>query len=163
MKKHSISSFSSLLLFFVFVLFLLPVLILSAGVYQSSVDGKQLNDNLYTASTYLTTKFRQHDGAEGEISQTELEGVPALCFTDEISGQTFYTYLYLLEGELKELFTMEDSAAALRMGTTIAELSSFSVEEPGRDMFHITLVDENGQKSEILLHVGSSMEGGGKS
>ena len=159
MKQHSISSFSSLLLFFVFVLFLLPVLILSAGVYQASVSGKRVNDNLYTASTYLTTKFRQHDGEGMRIYETKVDETPALCFTDVYGEQTFCTYIYLQDGKLKELFTMEDIPASLQMGTTIAELSAFHVSLPRDDMFHITLVDEDDKKSEILLHAGPSADG----
>ena len=153
-KPHAISAFSSMLLFFVFLLFLLPVLILAAGAYQSSVEGKDINDNLYTASTYLTTKFRQYDGEEGALSLTPFGDGPALCFTSHTGEKTYLTYLYLQEGALRELYTMEGLHPSPQMGMEIAELSGFSIEEPQPEFFLFTLEDPKGHSSRLLLHAG---------
>ena len=154
-NQHTISSFSSLLLFFVFILFLLPVLILAAGAYQSSVEGKHLCDNLYTASTYLTTKFRQYDGGGCTISESSFGEGAALCFAKDVNGKPYDTYLYLWGSDLKELFTLSGSAPDPSMGTTIAHLSDFTIEKPADGMFVFTLTDENGDTSSLLLHAGT--------
>ena len=60
-KKHSIDSLAALLLFAMYVLFLLFLMLFGAGNYQASVKNLDTNNNLYTASSYITTKFRQHD------------------------------------------------------------------------------------------------------
>ena len=60
-KKHSIDSLAALLLFAMYVLFLLFLMLFGAGNYQASVKSLDTNNNLYTAASYITTKFRQHD------------------------------------------------------------------------------------------------------
>ena len=152
--QHPILSFSSLLLFFVFVLFLLPVLILSAEAYRASVHGQEQNANLYTASNYITAKFRQHDIGENDIFLSELMGIPALCFSDTLNEEAYTTYLYLIDGELKELFTAKDSQAPPSMGTVIASLADFSVTETQDGMFWFSLTDKDGSTSRFALHRG---------
>ena len=152
--QHPILSFSSLLLFFLFVLFLLPVLILSAETYRASVRGQDLNTNLYTASNYITAKFRQHDTGENDIFLSDFMGYQALCFSDSHEGENYTTYLYLMGQELKELFTMEGSIATPDMGTVIADLADFSVSESANGVFWFSLIDCDGVSSRFALHRG---------
>ena len=154
LPHHSVQSASTLLLFFLFILFLLPVLILGAGTYRASVEGLDRNQNLYTASGYITAKFRQYDTPEGRIRLDSLEGIPALSFSENSGEEKVITYLYLTGNELKELFTVEGSAASAQMGTTIASLASFSVEERDHGLYAFHLVDEQGSESRFLLHAG---------
>ena len=78
---HSISSLFSLLLFSVFALFLMLMLLFSARVYQQTVKQTDSDSGLGTAITYLTTKFRQHDQADGIFSGS-LDDIQnfAFCF-----------------------------------------------------------------------------------
>lgn len=66
-RPFHILSFS-LLLFGVFALFLMLMLLFSARVYQQTVRQTDSDSGLGTAITYLTTKFRQHDQADGIFS-----------------------------------------------------------------------------------------------
>ena len=159
--QHPISQVGSLLLFFVYVLLMLPVLITSAGAYHASVDGKSVNDNLYTGVGYLTTTFRQYDRGDS-IKLCSYAGGQALCFTETIEESSYHTYLYLLNGELKELFTMEGYTPDPGMGTTIADLAAFTIEQPQDDYLLITMEDQHAQSSTLLLHLGVSEIGEGK-
>ena len=94
--NHSISSFSSLLLFGIFALFLMLMLLFSARLYQQTVKQTDSDSGLGTAVTYLSVKFRQHDQANGIFSGS-LDGTPALCFRDEIKGKEYITYIYQKE------------------------------------------------------------------
>ena len=187
-QQHPIQQLSSLLLFLIFVLFLLPVLILSAGAYRTSVEGENLNYNLYTAVNYITTKFRQHETPTGKIRNTGLdpdgsgqegtalkgilvstmprsetgtrirvttfEGLNALAFDDEIDGNIYHTWLFLKDGELKELYAMEGVMPDASMGSTIAELTFFEVEEDSQGLYWFTLQDKDGRSSRFCLHAG---------
>lgn len=66
-----------------------------AGNYQASVKSLDTNNNLYTAASYITTKFRQHD-IPGMTSLTELQGTQVLCFQEAIEGKDYCTYIYLM-------------------------------------------------------------------
>ena len=164
LKQHSVMSVSSLLLFFLFVLFLLPMLIESAQAYRINVQGQERNNNLYTASAYITTKFRQFDWSGGKITLEPFvsgsdeadaaESFPALCFISDKNGSTYCTYLYLYEGQLKELYTQMGSMADAAMGTTIAVLSGFEVEIDENGLYYFKLTDPEGISSVFCLHGG---------
>lgn len=153
-KKHSADMLSSLLLFGVYVLFLLLMLLFAAGAYQNAVRGTEENCNLRTAMSYITVKIRQHDNGR-DVFPGEIQNTPALCMTDEIDGKTYITYIYLYNGELKELFTAEKSNASLPMGTYIASLDSFLIEETPEHFFQIFMKDINGSTGEFLIHPGA--------
>lgn len=151
--KHSIEALATLLLFAMYVLFLLFLLLFGAANYQVSVKSMDTNNNLYTASSYVTTKFRQHD-QPGRISLTELHGVQALCFQEDIENKTYATYIYFDGQHLKELFTSTTSQADLSMGTDLAELKEFQIEILYDHFYRITMTDTDGYTSIFLLHPG---------
>ena len=151
--RHSIDSLAALLLFALFILFLLFMLLFGAGSYQASVRGLDTGNNLYTAASYITTKFRQHDQTDS-ISVKEFQGTTALCFCEDIEGKDYFTYIYLYKDHLKELFTAADSGADLSMGTSLAELSEFTVDTVNNRFYKISLTDQEGTVSNFWLHPG---------
>lgn len=101
--RHPVAELASLLLFGIFVLFLLLMLLFSARIYQQTVKNTNAENTLGTAVSYLTTKFRQHDTVNG-IFTGKLDNLSALCFRDTLNDQDYITYIYLDQGNLKELF-----------------------------------------------------------
>lgn len=154
-QKHSIDSVFSVILFGLFVLFLLLLLIISSKIYTMSIHGLEENQNLHTAASYITVKFRQHDSKD-RISISTIEDTPVLCFTDHIDDTEYYTYIYLQDQTLKELFTSSDSAASLDMGTPLATLTDFSVTELEDHFFSFSMTDIYGKTSKLLLHAGTA-------
>ena len=157
---HPVSSLFSLLLFGVFTLFLMLMLLFCAQVYQQTVKQTDSDSGLGTAITYLTTKFRQHDQADGIFSGS-LDDIPALCFRDTLKGKDYITYIYLKDGSLTELFTAADSQANSTAGTSISPLSEFQTEELDNGFYRISLKSETGISTQFLLHstAGSSVSG----
>lgn len=153
-SAHTIDSLAALLLFAMYIFFLVFLLLFGAGSYQASVKGLNTNNNLYTATNYIITKFRQHDQPESS-SLTEVQGNTALCFSERISGKDYCTYIYFDDGHLKELFTAADSSADFSMGTSLAALDDFLVENTTADFFRVTLTDPEGCTSSFLLHPGT--------
>lgn len=150
-NNHTIDSFFSFLLFGLFSFLLLLLLLFSAKVYQTSVKGLDENQNLHTAMTYVTTKIRQH-GDSSSVFLEDFEGLDALCLKDEIDNQIYTTYIYLLDEELKELFTTPASNVSPKFGTTIAKLHFYSIEEIEGGFFRLSMEDLDGNHSEMLLH-----------
>lgn len=148
---HSISSLFSLMLFGVFALFLMLMLLFCARVYQQTVKQTASDSSLGTAVTYLTTKFRQHDQSGG-IFTGSLDGIPALCFRDEIKGKDYINYIYLDNNELTELFTARDSRASSSAGTAICSVSDFQVKKMDNGFYRISLKSTDQISTEFLLH-----------
>lgn len=158
-RKHSVGTLFTIALFCLFFIFLLLLLVFSAQAYRSAVEGKQRNRNLYTASAYLTVKFRQYDSKDQVhvqvIDLDENTQTPALCLTDTINGTDYITYIYLMDGHLKELFVAAGRLPAFEMGTKIADIKLFSIEEDKDDFFKITLEDVQDCQTHLLLHCGA--------
>lgn len=152
-RKHSVDNLFMIVLLGLFLIFLLLMLLFSAQAYRTAVAGNQENNNLYTASAYITAKFRQHDGDE-TISTAALDGSPAFCMTDTINDKQYVTYIYLKNQQLKELFTAAGNTPSSEMGTTIADLNDFQVQQENNGFYRITLEDLDGNQSSLLLHSG---------
>ena len=115
--RHSVHRIFVVMIFGLFLLFLLLMLLFGARAYSVSVAGSQKNNNLYTATAYVTAKFRQHDtGTDQEIYCDTLGNSQALCMTDIIEGAKYITYIYLQDNSLKELFTATDTSPSPEMG-----------------------------------------------
>ena len=95
-RSHSIDTLFVITLLGLFLIFLLMMLLFSTQAYRTAVEGNQENNNLYTASAYITEKFRQHDSSQS-VSLDTLDNLPAFCMTDTIDGTSYVTYIYLLE------------------------------------------------------------------
>lgn len=152
-RRHPVDNLFMIVLLGLFLIFLLLMLLFSAQAYRTAVAGNQENNNLYTASAYITAKFRQHDSDE-TISTAELDGSPAFCMTDTVNDQEYVTYIYLKDQQLKELFTAAGNIPSSQMGTTIADLNDFQVEQETDGFYRITLEDLEGNQSSLLLHSG---------
>ena len=152
-RKHSADSLFSILLFGLYVLFLLLMLLFSANAYQKSVQESSDSRNLYTAMSYITVKIRQHDNGQ-DVSLCTIDDIPALCLTDLIDDRTYQTYIYLYDGELKELFTEKGSQASPEMVASIAALHSFQIEETPDGYYQFILEDAGGKKEFFVIHPG---------
>ena len=153
-RRHPIDNLFTIALLGLFLIFLLMMLLFSAQAYRTAVAGTQVNNNLYTASAYITAKFRQHDSSE-TISIDTLDGSPALCMTDTVNDTPYVTYIYLKDQHLKELFTAAGNTPSAQMGTDIASLNDFQIEQESGDFYRITLEDSDGNRSSMLLHSGA--------
>lgn len=153
-KDHSIDLLFSILLFGIYILFLLLMLLFSAKAYQHAVKGQSENYHLRTAMSYLTVKIRQHDNGK-DVFLGELQGTEAICLSDQIEGKEYITYIYLYDGQLKELFTPAQSQVSLSMGTDIASLDSFIIEETPENFYRISMEDHNGAAASFLIHPGA--------
>lgn len=158
-RRHPVDNVFTIVLFGLFVIFLLLMLLFSAQAYRTAVSGNQTNQNLYTASAYITVKFRQHDQPSSvSVDTMESLGVsPVLCLTDTVNGKSYVTYIYLWNQELKEIFTASGNIPSPEIGTRIASLQSFSVQETSDGFYKIFMEDLQGNQSSFLLHPGSPL------
>ena len=156
-RRHPVDTFFTIVLFSLFLLFLLLMLLFSAQTYRTTVSGNQANNNLYTASAYITAKFRQHDdpGCVSARTVEELDNTSVLCLTDTVNGREYVTYIYLWNQKLKELFFFFFYSPSTQMFTYIASLDAFSVQETEDGFYSISLRDLQGNQSSFFLHPGS--------
>lgn len=156
-KNHIVDVLFVLALFVVFTLSALVLVILGANVYKQTVRYMDENYNARTAYSYLTEKVRQNDMYDC-ISIEELEGITALALTQEINETAYITYLYLHEGNLRELFMRQGSdigSDPLSAGKKILPLNDWSLEMVNNRLLHITLTLEDRTQKELYISLRS--------
>ena len=93
-KNHSIDSLAALLLFAMYVLFLLFLMLFGAGNYQASVKSLDTNNNLYTAASYITTKFSSARYSRNDLPYRASGNTGSLLFRKLLMGKDYCTYIY---------------------------------------------------------------------
>ena len=154
-QKHVIDLLFPIALFFVFALSALTVILLATHVYQETTAESSLNYTAQTSLSYIREKISQAD-ADGGVSLTTLDGQDALCLRTTQDGSTYYTYIYALDGELRELFVSADtdtlSAAA---GRSILPVQSFTMETVADDLYAFTCISTDNETARTVIAVRS--------
>lgn len=122
-------SLFTLLLFLVFVLSSLFTILTGSQVYENIQSRDEEVFYQDTSMAYIRNKVRQADGA-GLISVQDMDGISVLQLKLKTEpGQTSYsTLIYCQDGQLKELFTSEDSGLSLDAGMDIMECGGMSFQ-----------------------------------
>ena len=157
-NRHVVDVLFVLAIFGVFAASSLMLVTIGANVYKKTVSNMNHNFSERTAYAYVMEKIRQNDSYE-TISVDEIDGTPALTFTKTNGEDTFCTYLYLYEGQLKELFVRKDSFGGtniLSAGQDIIPMSAFTLEETNDGL--IRLVLDTGSGKPITLYASPRSE-----
>lgn len=124
---------AALTLFCVFAVSVLFVLASGAGVYRSTAS---LLDQRYTSRiqlAYVAAKARDSDGI-GSVTTATIDGLSALIIREEYGNAVTLTYVYCLDGYIRELYADEGVAADLSLGEKIIECDSLVFTDMGGSM-----------------------------
>jgi len=154
--KHVIDVLFTLALFCVFATASLMVVLIGANVYQSTIQKMDLNFELSTSITYVTTKIRQHDAADSVFLST-LDGRDALVLEEEFYGEVFQTWIYHHDGSLRELFIHKDNDDSLHLdaGQELMRVYRFTIEQARDNLFSLTATSADGESARRLVAVRS--------
>lgn len=151
-RQHSIDFLFSLLLFFIFAIFSVVILLFSAHIYQSVTETSEQQFETGTALSYLTEKIRYHEKA-GNVNICDFQGNEALALTETYGDETYTTYIYGTNGELKEVFLLEGTSVSADSGTTIMEIGSLEMTKVSENLFRFTCVSKNGISASVHIFV----------
>lgn len=156
-KHQTTSVLFTMLLFLVFVMCALFTVLTGGKVYEN-ISARM--DQTYTGSValqYIANKIRQGDGA-GEVAVKEAEGQQVLELTQEIDGESYITWIYYLDGSIRELFTYEGSGLGLQDGLEILDCGGLSLTQEGRLLTAETLGEGGGRLILSLRSAGGAHE-----
>ena len=152
-----------LTLFAVFAISALVLMTIGADVYKQTVQDMSKNYDARTAMAYLSEKIRQADSVTTDGNPCYclgyLENVPALILTDEINDEKYDTYLYLHEGNLKELCMRQGTYLGddlLSAGQKILPLESLSYEQIGERLLSVSMTTPEGETKQLYLSIHSN-------
>lgn len=115
----------SLVLFLVFVLCALMTVMIGSRVYENITARSDENFESCTALSYAANKVRQGDRA-GKVSVIEQDGIQVLELSQELAGSEYVTWIYWMDGSVRELFTSPGSGLGLEDGIEILECPGLS-------------------------------------
>lgn len=148
--KHMIDFLFPVALFFVFALSSLTVVLLAAGIYQSTTEDSALNDTARTSLSYITEKIHQND-TKGMVSLGTFDGCDALVLQQTYNDENYYTYIYAYENELKELFIKDGANATASDGKAILQVKDFSIELVNDQLLKFQCVDKNDRTASVIV------------
>ena len=159
MKKsyqHTIDSILPIALFFVFCAAAITVLLFSANIYQNVVTNSASQFEQTTSLSYITTKIRQND-QEGAncIYLDSFDGYEALAIEQSFADTAFITYIYEVDGELKEIFLQQGVKASAHSGTTIMEIENLDMEELADGLLKFSSTASDGTNDSVIISLQS--------
>lgn len=149
-KQHSIDFVFPLSVLFVFAVSALLVLLLCANIYARQTSAAEDNYEQYTPLAYISEKLRQNDSSGG-FSVTRIDGTACISIDSSSSGMDYITYLYVMDGWLKELYVRDGASVPLSAGQNIIEAKSLSVTELKDHLYKISVTDTSGHENSCIL------------
>lgn len=161
-KNHITELFFSLALLCVFLISGVLVILTGAGVYKDTVRSSELNYGSRTALSYIVEKVRQGDKNGDIYSGSTDDGVPALLIVSNYQGTDYITYIYASGGKMRELFVRAGAQADSDDGTALLDIASLSFEELKNGLLKVTVSDQEGASSSVMIRPSSDEPGSEK-
>lgn len=156
-RNHMIDLLFPIALFFVFTVSAIVVILLATRIYQSTADTSFRNDTARTALTYISERIHQNDSLGG-ISLGNYDGCEALILTHSEEQAGYTTYIYVHEGQLKELFIKNGVSPSASVGKTIISVEDFLMEEIDMGLYRFSCLNIDGKRISTLVGTYSNHE-----
>ena len=153
-STHTIDFLFPIALFFVFAASALTVILLAAGTYRSVTENASGHFEAVSSLAYISEKIYQND-AKGSISLGTFDGEDALIIRHSYEDTDYYTYIYVHDGNLMELFVKDGVQASAQSGRIIMSDESLTMEQLKDDLFSFTCTDEKGHKASTVVSIRS--------
>ena len=147
MKKDFLFPLS---LFFVFFCSSIIILLFSANLYESVVEDANRNFETGTSLAYITEKIRQND-SNSNISISEFDGYEALEIQEIHDNKLYKTYIYEMDGLLKEIYIQDGISATAKAGTTIMNISNLDMIEKGNGLIEFTITASDNSTESVII------------
>ena len=141
-KNHSINMMFTILLLGIFALTAIFVAVMGASVYANSADKLQANFDTRTSLVYLSEKIRTNPDDSFDVR--DLYGATALVLTEEISEQTFESWIFVENERLCEVTVAKGDTVVPAVAQQIMSLKSFDAQlkDGGIELTIVTMANE---------------------
>ncbi len=150
-RSQFVEVFSGLILFLVFTVSMLFVLLFGATAYKNISTELDRQYRERTVLNYIAAKVR-YNKAEDNVQMSDISGVAALTFEEEIEGVLYLTYVYFYDGYLRELYTPKGTQLSPDSGDEILPIDNL-VFTPVEDKLVKVVCEVNGRTEDLLLNL----------
>ncbi len=157
-QHHTVDILFVLSLFVVFAATAIALVLIGIQVFRTTVNGMSDNTQARVTTSYLTEKMHQGDLA-GSVSIVSIgDGVQALCLEETHEEQAYETYIYVYDGNLKELLITKGSTLLPESGQDIAKVSSLTMEQVSSHLFSFVITNVDGSTDSLYLTTRSAQD-----
>lgn len=154
-RKHNIDILFQMVVFLLFTFSAILLLLLAVNFYRSTVEKSERNQSARVAVSYIREVIHQND-EQGGISLTQFDGVPCIRLKQ---AEDYVLYLYLKEGELRELYTKEGAQVSSADGQRIMQLRQLDCSMLRPELLLIECEDIQGNREQVLISLRSTAGG----
>lgn len=154
-NKHIVDTLFVLTLFAVFAICSMLLIAFGANIYRKTVDNYEEHFNISTSASYITEKVRQSDNS-GAMDIIEFGDGNALRISSTYNNIDYYTYIYMDNGYLKELYAKAESKLSPKAGKKLLPIISFSVTDAENGMYRYSITDIYG--STMVVNISSKCD-----
>lgn len=124
---------------------------------------QQETADLRTGLSYLDVKLKSND-TDGLVTITAdpFSGQPALLINQPIGDELYYTWIYVYDNTLYELFTREGAQVSPLMGNKIARAGQLELEMAGPQLLRVSLTGSDGPGAEVRTRLIRLCSAGGQ-
>ena len=130
-EQHPIDFVFVLLLFLVFSMCTLAVVYIGSHIYTTTTHTMEMNYNNNTVMEYI-------------IDIQQIDDTCVLCIHNQVNDQSYTTYIYNDQDQLKELYINDTEKFSKKNGTPLMEVKniSFSIKDSLLSV-HVTIHDQS--------------------
>ena len=150
-NKQTMNLLFTMLLFLVFVLSALFTVLIGGKVYENINSRIEENYSGQVVLNYVANKVRQNDKADSIVVR-DIEDTAVLELSQEINGISYVTWIYCMDGAVRELFTNAGSGLGLADGLEIIDCQGLTFRQEG-DILEVEVADQSNTK--LLLNIRS--------
>ena len=150
-NKQTMNLLFTMLLFLVFVLSALFTVLIGGKVYENINSRIEENYSGQVVLNYVANTVRQNDKADSIVVR-DIEDTAVLELSQEINGISYVTWIYCMDGAVRELFTNAGSGLGLADGLEIIDCQGLTFRQEG-DILEVEVADQSNTK--LLLNIRS--------
>lgn len=154
-KRHSIDILFQMVIFLLFTFSAIILLILSVNFYRSIVERSDKNQNARVAVAYIREAIHQND-EQSSVTLTEFDGASCIKI---MQADDYVLYLYLKDGELRELFTKEGARVTSDDGQRIMQLQRLDFYMKEDNVIIVECEDSENNYEKVLVTLKSNAGG----
>lgn len=150
-RGNSVVGIFAMALFGLFAASVLMVLMLGAKSYQGLVTTTKESYEERICLQYIATKVSHYSG-DGAVSVTQFGDGGALVLKETLDGWDYVTYLYLHDGQVKELFCEADVELGPDAGFAIMDVEGLTIGLSQENLLYLTCTGSGGT-AELYLEI----------
>ena len=154
-KRHSIDILFQMVIFLLFTFSAITLLILSVNFYRSIVERSDKNESARVAVAYIREAIHQNDEQSG-VALAEFDGVECIKIGQ---AEDYVLYLYMKDGELRELYTKEGARVTTDDGQRIMQLQNLTFTMKDDNVIVVECEDVQGNSETVIVSVRTSAGG----